>query len=65
MHMVICCLSLTTKVIIMLEWLESELAERRQKSLYRSTMLATHDLPGLIQVDGQWLNNFGLTTTLA
>ncbi len=43
----------------MLEWLESELAERRQKSLYRSTMLATHDLPGLIQVDGQWLNNFG------
>ncbi len=43
----------------MLEWLESELAERRQKSLYRSTMLATHGLPGLIQVDGQWLNNFG------
>jgi 8-amino-7-oxononanoate synthase len=43
----------------MLEWLESELAERRQKSLYRSAMLATHGPPGLIQVDGRWLNNFG------
>ncbi len=43
----------------MLDWLASELEERRALDLYRSAMIVHHGKPGYIQVDGQWLNNFG------